>query len=133
MAEIKFWEDKDRRTIDPHLFSNQAENLAKQFAEDNRSNRKANRRTQIRKFYDEVQRLNALARHGQEDWENIIPYVHMLVAKASYARGRELVSDRFVGFIRSSINQIQDPEGLAVFSNFFEALMGFYRQYGPAN
>jgi len=57
----------------------------------------------------------------------------MIIAKTAYARGRKLVSDSFVKFIRSSIEQVKDPKGLDVFANFFEAFMGFYTMYVPKN
>lgn len=59
--------------------------------------------------------------------------VHMLTAKAAYAQGRELISQSFMDFIRDSVDQIEDRKDLNLFSNFFEAFMGFYRLHGPSN
>jgi len=135
MAEIKFWKDDKKEKIEPTLFSEQAEKLAKKLAEDNKSSkgRKENKRTQIRKFYDEVLRLDMEAKNPERKWDDISPFVHMLVAKTAYAKGRELVSDDFFKFIELSVKQISEPKDLSVFANFFEALMGFYRLHGPAN
>lgn len=134
MSEITLWKDKDKKLVDPTLFSTKAEDLAKNLAVDSdHSRKKANKRTQIRRFYDEVLRLDSEAKARPEQWDNILPRLHMLTAKAAYARGRELVSENFVSFIRTSINQIDRQEDLVVFANFFEALMGFYRLHGPAN
>ena len=79
-----------------------AEELAKQLAEDcSRGKRRVNKRTQIRKFYDEVLHLSMETQNRpDEDWQNIHPLVNMLIAKAVYAKGRDLVSDNFVEFIR---------------------------------
>ncbi|OPX18998.1 MAG: type III-A CRISPR-associated protein Csm2 [Desulfobacca sp. 4484_104] len=127
MEKIVFWKDRERGTIEPTLFSKMAEDLAERLAKEG----KVNKRTQIRKFYDEVLRLDNEAQSNPttEQWENILPRLHMLIAKAVYAQGRELVSPDFVKFIKSSINQIQQKEDLSVFTNFFEAFMGFYRLY----
>ncbi|WP_449243781.1 type III-A CRISPR-associated protein Csm2 [Desulfobacca acetoxidans] len=134
MPEITLWKDKGKKTVDPFLFSTQAEALAKDLAADSeRSRNKANKRTQLRRFYDEVLRLDSEAKTRPEQWDNILPRLHMLTAKAAYARGRELVSENFVNFIRNSINQISHQDDLVVFANFFEALMGFYRLHRPAN
>lgn len=127
---IEFYKNKENRTIRPELFSTDAEDLAKRFAE---ADKKLNKRTQIRKFYDEVQRLNALSKSNPKDWENILPYLNMLIAKAVYAEGRELVTHDFVSFIRDSVGQVKDPQDLDVFSTLFEAFMGFYRKYRPSN
>jgi len=66
-------------------------------------------------------------------WENIdniiIPYVNMLIAKAAYAEGRKLVSANFTSFMKDSIAQIRGREDLAVFTNLFEAFMGYYKKY----
>lgn len=132
---IKFWKDEKAKEVDPRLYSSQAEELAKELAaQHNQSRGKRNKRTQIRKFYDEVVRLDQEAKQEVEgsDWDKIIlPRVHMMVAKAAYAKGRDLVSDEFLRFVRDSVNQVRHPDDLRVFAGFFEALMGFYRLHGP--
>lgn len=134
MAEIIFWKDKENGKVDPTLFSNTAEKLAKELAEDCRASKsRENKRTQIRKFYDEVVRLNMEAKARPQEWDSILPLVHMLPAKVAYAKGRRLVSDNFLNFIRSSIKQISGKKDLELFANFFEAFIGFYRMHGPAN
>lgn len=130
MEAIVFWADKERRTLNPKLFSDTAEEQAREIAEEDS---KKNKRTQLRKFYDEVLRLNSLAQHHDEDWDNIIPYVNMLIAKAAYAEGRGLVSKNFVTSIKNCIDQVSSVEDMDVFANFFEAFMGFYRLYRPSN
>ena len=129
MEKIVFWKDREKQLIDPQLFSKTAENLAKEIAED----KKSNKRTQLRKFYDEVVRLNMLSKSRPNEWEQLLPMVHMVTAKAAYAKGRKLISDGFLRFLKNSIEQIKKPEDLNVFSNFFEAFMGFYRLHGPKN
>jgi len=134
MTEIIFWKDVEKQKVDPTLFSAKAQDLALKLAEDNSKIRKVNKRTQIRKFYDEVVKLDTEAKSRSiEEWDYILPLVHMLTAKAAYAKGRELVSDAFVNFIKSSVDQIKKREDLAVFAGFFEALMGFYTLHGPSN
>lgn len=136
---IKFYIDENMKTLDPYLFSDKAAALAKEIHEaglgdpDREGKRKLtkNMRTQIRKFYDETLRYNLLAnaKAKPESWDVIHPYINMLVAKAAYAEGREKVTANFTAFIKNSISQIKTPQDLLVFSNFFEAFMGFYRQY----
>lgn len=134
MEAITFWKDKQARSIDPTLFSSKAEALASEFAKDHESSRgKFNKRTQIRKFYDEVLRLDTESQSNPDNWPSVLPRVHMLTAKAAYARGRELVSDSFLAFMKSSVEQIATADDLSVWANFFEALMGFYRLHGPKN
>ncbi len=141
MEPIVFWKDESKTAIDPTLYSAKAEAMAKEMkADHDASRRKANRRTQIRKFYDEVVRLESETRRldleseaGRARWDDLLPLVHMLTAKAAYAKGRELVSDGFMNFIKSAVEQIEKPKDLRIFANFFEAFMGFYRLHGPSN
>lgn len=130
MEPIQLWKDKANDKIDPKLFSETAENLAKHF---DSAGSKVNKRTQIRKFYDETVRLNMAAKAPDARWDDILPLVHMLVAKAAYAKGRDLISKSFLDFIRTSVNQIEAPKDLNVFANLFEAFYGFYRMYRPTN
>ena len=134
MARIQLWKDKPKGLIDPKLFSEKAENLAKILAsEQERSKKKINKRTQFRKFYDEVVRLSGEAEKKPEHWESVLPRVHMLTAKAAYASGRKLVSDNFLNFVKESVEQVQDRKDLTLFADFFEAFMGFYRKHAPEN
>lgn len=134
MEKIKLWKDRKEKLIEPSLFSSVAENLAKTISADNDGLPKnPNKRTQLRKFYDEVVRLTALSKSRPDDWTHILPMVHMLTAKAAYADGRNLISPNFREFISGSVEQIDTSDDLNLFSNFFEAFMGFYRLHGPNN
>jgi len=133
MEKIEFWKDREKGTIDPELFSAKAERLAIDLSKDWKKNQRQNKRTQLRKFYDEVLRLYSEARANKAQWEHILPLVHMITAKAAYANGRGLVSDTFLNFIKTAISQVKEQKDLMVFANFFEAVMGFYRQHGPSN
>jgi len=129
MTNVTFYKDKENRKLRPELFSQTAENLAKSISSADSSGR-LNKRTQLRKFYDEVLRLNLQTKANPGDWDDILPYVNMLIAKGAYAEGRKLVTGEFVRFMQDSIQQIEKPEDLDVFANLFEAFMGFYKKYG---
>lgn len=133
--KVTLWKDREKGLVDPELFSAKAEELAKELAKEHKAsrNKKTNKRTQLRKFYDEVLRLESETRSGKNPWERILPLVHMLTAKAAYARGRDLVSEGFLSFIKDSVSQVREEKDLVMFANFFEALMGFYRMYGPSS
>jgi CRISPR-associated protein Csm2 len=130
MKDYVFYKDPVKRTVKPELFSSVADQLAQRV---HHADVKKNKRTQIRKFYDEVVRLNALARSYPEDWDHILPLVNMVIAKAAYAEGRKLVTEDFVEFLKESIRQVQSAEDLDVFTNLFEAFMGFYKKYRPSD
>lgn len=125
---ISFYKDKEKRILDPVLFSKTAMDWAEKVHD--RGGRNANKRSQLRKFFDEVIRLNSLSKGNPGDWDNILPYVNMLIAKAAYAQGRGKVTQEFVDLIKDCIDQVHKDRDLDVFANFFEAFIGFYRKYG---
>lgn len=130
MAVIQLWMDKEARSLDPALFFQKAEQLAEEIDKEGRNDRgleKWNKSTQLRRFFDELVRLNMQAQAKEEDWGMIKPRVHMIVAKAAYAKGRDLVTDKFVTLVRDGITQVNSREDLQVFTNFFESFMGFYK------
>ena len=129
--EIKsFWKDKVRKLIDPDLFSSKAEKLAEEiYREQKESKGKANKPSQIRKFYDEVLRFDTDLKTNPAEFENMLPYIKMLNAKAAYAMGRDLVSKGFKDFISASLNQIKDKDDFDAFAGLFEAFMGYYKYY----
>ncbi|MBI4378135.1 MAG: type III-A CRISPR-associated protein Csm2 [Nitrospinae bacterium] len=125
--EVKFWKDKAKKQIDSELFSSKAEVLAKEIF--NEGNNKTNKPTQIRKFYDEVLRFDSMLKTNPAVFENILPYLKMLNAKAAYSMGRDLVSKGFKEFISASLNQIKDKDDFDAFAGLFEAFMGYYKFY----
>ncbi|MBR5998206.1 MAG: type III-A CRISPR-associated protein Csm2 [Deltaproteobacteria bacterium] len=143
---ITLWKDREQGIVDPTLFSKTAEDWAKKLKADGtvlnkkgEEQTKFNKQSQLRRFFDEVVRLNDMAKNRQSPvpMSLVLPSLHMLIAKASYAQGRELVSPSFVELMRGSIEQIKDDgdgrKDLQVFTNFFESLMAFYKLYDPKN
>jgi len=131
MAGIRLWKDKPTEKLDPELFSKTAEKLAREIGEEGGRNK--NKNSQVRRYFDEVVRLNTLAQEGDEERMKyqVLPQVHMLVAKVVYAKGRKLVTDSFVNMMKSGIEQIEDRKDLQVFTNFLESFMGYYKMHGP--
>ncbi len=127
---LQLWEDRAEKKLDPMLFSTKAEEFAKRINDD--SSRTVNKGTQLRKFFDEILRLNTLAQARGADWNLILPQVHMVIAKAAYAQGRKLVSQSFVTHVREGISQVETPEDLRVFCNHMEAFIGFYKMYNQS-
>lgn len=121
--------------LDPELFSAKADNLAKEVYDGQlRSNGKANKPTQLRKFYDEVLRFDGMLKsisveQQKDEFEKLIPYLKMLNAKAAYAMGRDLVTKEFKDFLSDSLMQIKNKDDFDIFAGLFEAFMGFYKYY----
>jgi len=131
MTNIKLWKDKGKQLLDPVLFSKTAEDLARLIGTEGKKDKNKNKNSQVRRYFDEVVRLNTMVQSGDAGMEQILPQVHMLVAKVVYAKGRKLVTDSFVEMMKSGIEQINDQKDLQVFTNFLESFMGFYKVHGP--
>jgi len=128
--EIKFWKDRDNKLVEPDLFSNVAWELAKDIAKE--SNDRTNTPTQLRKFYDEIIRFDGIIKTKPEEFDQLLPYIKMLNAKAAYAHAREsggkpLISQKFKDFISSGLKNVNSKDDFDVLSSFFEAFMGFYK------
>lgn len=96
----------------------------------------ANKPAQVRRFYDELCMWEQKARDTQT-FEKLLPLIKMMNAKVAYARGRELVDDKFVAWFSACMAQVQDSSevGLSTFRNFrtlFEAFLGFFKQIRPS-
>ncbi len=131
---IKFWKDKSKKLLEPELFSSIAEDWAKEVKnscnKDKKDKPTNNKPTQIRKFYDEVIRFNSIVETNPDEFDNILPYLKMLNAKAAYAVGRkQLVSDKFKQFISESLSQIKDKDDFSAFVGLFESFIGYYKFY----
>lgn len=124
---LKFWSDREKMIIDKNLFSEKAEELAKNIKRD--GNKTINSPTQLRKFYDEVVRFQGMVESSPEQFDAILPYIRMLNAKAAYAAGRKLISESFKNFLSESLAQIENQKDFEVFCSLFEAFLGFYKYY----
>jgi CRISPR-associated protein Csm2 len=121
--------------LDPELFSTKAEKIAEEvFSGQLRSNGKANKPTQLRKFYDEILRFDGMLKssppeHQKAEFEKLLPYLKMLNAKAAYAMGRDLITKEFKDFLSQSLMQVKNKDDFDIFAGLFEAFMGFYKYY----
>ena len=141
--KITLWKDKSLGLIDPELFSEKAKDWAFFICKDgqklqgNRIIQEKNKQSQLRRFYDEVVRLNDMSKRKIEqkhvDISLILPALHMLIAKASYAEGRRLVTKSFVSLLSDGIRNVNTKEDLQIFTNFFEAFIAFYKLNDPKN
>lgn len=115
--------------LDPNLFSAVAQDAAEKVNEG-----KANKRTQLRRFYDELtmwsDRVEQVKREDQPGkYQEWAPFIKMLKAKVVYAQGRGHVDKTFTALFSRCLDEIKDPKTLRHAKLFLEAFMGFYRQY----
>ncbi len=118
----------DLANVDADLFSAVAQETAKSLAE----NSKSNKPTQLRRFYDEIVMWDNRASMHPEKFEEYLPFIRMLNAKAAYALGRKLVDKNYVNLLNHCLKQVNDDKTMRNFKLFMEAMMGFYKQERPS-
>lgn len=133
----------DIKELKPNIFSEIAENTAKYIYPQQKKNKQGqpqfnkkgeplyenhNKSSQIRKFYDELliwdEKIHRAADKNAE-YHNSAPFIHMIKAKVSYAKGRDHVDEHFLEFINKLLGQIESPQTLRNAKLFFEAVLGF--------
>jgi CRISPR-associated protein Csm2 len=123
LAQIKF-----TKPLDPELFNTTAQAAARKVAE---CNREHNKPTQLRRFYDELILWSTRVSRQPDRFDEFLPFIRMLNAKAAYAEGRKLVDSRFVSLLGHTLSQVKDPNTLETCKLFWEAFMGFYKCERP--
>lgn len=121
--DIKF-----TRPLDPELFNGKAKQAAKHVrGNDDR----VNKPTQLRRFYDELCMWEEKVNRQREKFDEYLPFIRMLNAKAAYAEGRRLVDHTFVNLLHQTLAEVKNAETLTTCKLFWEAFMGFYKQERP--
>ena len=121
---------KTEEKLDPELFNTVDQQAAQRIAGDD-PRKTDNKPTQLRKFYDEIVLWDNKVLMHPEKFDEYLPFIRMLNAKAAYAKGRKLVDDNYVRLLNNGLQQVTNPETLHTFKLFMEAFMGFYKQERP--
>lgn len=111
------------------LFDEVAEQVARELS---RANGNANKSTQLRRFYDEIERWNTKAQSSSvsdDDFKRLLPLIRMLNAKVAYAEGRKLVDSNFANLMRVTIRQVNSKQDLENMKLFLESTLGFLKLF----
>ena len=123
--------DVQLKNIPATLFSDIAQDKARTVHEAGEG--KKNKSTQLRRFYDELVmwyervQFERTPAERSAKYEEVAPFIQMLVAKAAYAKGRDHVDECFEALFAHLIRQISDADSLCHAKLFMEAFMGFYK------
>ena len=118
LKDISFKKEDKKLAV---MFSKKAESIARIL---NNGKKPDISTTQYRKFYEEILKLNEKASGVDFDVE-ILPFVKMLVSKVQYSQSRKACGEKYVEFMKTSINKVNSKEELANFKLFLEAILGF--------
>ncbi len=90
--------------------------------------RDANKRTQIRKFYEYLLRVERKMSLAGNDFSVVEADIAGLLPHVSYAGKRRLVSSLFVEFTEKNIAAVRDEKDMRAFVKHFEALVAFTKK-----
>jgi CRISPR-associated protein Csm2 len=122
-AQISF-----AKPLDEELFNGTAEYAAQVIAIADKSNKP----TQLRRFYNELVLWESRVSQRPKMFEEYLPFIRMLNAKAAYAHGRnKLVDENFVKLLQHTLKEVKNAETLTTCKLFWEAFMGFYKEKRP--
>jgi CRISPR-associated protein Csm2 len=110
--------------LDADLFAAVAERCARTVDD---VNKKLNKPSQLRKFYNELCMWDERVRLEPQKFAEFLPFIRMLNAKAAYAKGRELVDVNYEALMNHCLKQVTSAETLHRCKTFFEAFMGYYK------
>jgi CRISPR-associated protein Csm2 len=100
---------------------------------DGQPQQQKNKSSQLRRFYDELVmwyervQFERTPAEREAKYQEVAPFIQMLVAKAAYANGRKHIDDTFEQMFSHVIRQISDADSLRHAKLFMEAFMGFYK------
>lgn len=88
----------------------------------------ANKRSQIRKFYEYLLRVDKKMHLKDNDYSMVEADLAALVPYVSYASKRKLVSALFQTYIKKNVESVHDEKDMRAFVKHFEALVAFTKK-----
>ncbi len=126
LSRVRFTPEPGQ-ALDADLFAAVAEICAQKIGED----KKKNKPSQLRKFYDELGMWAERVRAEPDKFAEFLPFIRMLNAKVAYAKGRDLVDANYQALMNHCLKEVTTPETLHLCKTFFEAFMGYYKVVRP--
>lgn len=114
--------DINLRSPGKDTFDGQARSAAQAVAQ----NKKCNRPTQLRRFYDELIHWEQTCR-DDESVRQSLPMIRMLRAKVVYSCARGHVDETYQDLLGHLLDRIEDRKTLRNARLFMEAFTGFYK------
>jgi len=138
METIKSYRLMVNDKVEPSLFDTTAMEIAKKLiSKDSKGKPIGVTRSQIRRIFDEIKRLQKDLTQ-KNNWDEILPLIKLVKAKTAYTSARAKSSDKYYYtnlnyFIDNGIDQINSKKNFDTFCLLFEAVYGFYYELGGAN
>ena len=119
---------KGENALKPEYIVEYSKEIAKKLADRNeweKSNTPQNKRSQIRKFYEYVLRIQGLLRRKNDNFGAVEAELKRLIPYVDYAVSRGTVSELFQNFINDNMMAIHNVEDLNAFVKHFESIVAY--------
>lgn len=119
--------DKDETINLETLLTQDAEEFAKKIVD--KSNSTKDTSNQIRRFYDELIKIQTKSKEDCNNFATYKPAIYILISRASYSYAKGTLSKEFKEFLDKRIRSIGNQKDLDNFILFFEAIIGYMKYY----
>lgn len=126
LCERGFYTDPEKEKLDPDFVLLYAKAIAANLDIEGRGD--TNKRTQIRKYYDYLKRVEQMLYRRGMDYSYVKADVDILHSKVKYAKDRKVVSDQFVSFFGCTLPQLKDAKDFKAFMKHFEAVIAYMKK-----
>ncbi|MFG6395001.1 MAG: type III-A CRISPR-associated protein Csm2 [Lachnospiraceae bacterium] len=121
-----YYSDPEKEKLKKEYITRYPENIAKSLEHD--SSKEVNKRSQIRKFYEYLLRVERKMQLKGNDYSMAEADLEALVPYVSYANKRKLVSALFQTYIKKNVESVHDEKDMKAFVKHFEALVAFTKR-----
>lgn len=121
-----YYKDPGKEKLKKEYITGYPENIAKSLEHD--GGRDANKRSQIRKFYEYLLRVDRKMHMKDNDYSTVEADLEALIPYVSYANKRKLVSALFQTYIKKNVESVHDEKDMRAFVKHFEALVAFTKK-----
>jgi len=135
MENLNFFINKDKGEVNPALFGDIAEKIAAGFIGEEKDGKyNAVSKSQIRRLYNEVKRIDQKLGGDPEKWKTYHSQIIMIKSKVYYNVARAIdknqseknLYNNLSKFFTDWLLKVKDEKDYHVFSELFEAVYGFY-------
>lgn len=121
-----YYSDSQKLKLKKEYIVKYPKDIANKLEEQGRND--ANKRSQIRKFYEYLLRVENKMNLPKNDFSSIEADFMGLVPHVTYARQRSVITDIFVQFIEKNAAAVHDEKDLRAFVKHFEAVIAFTKK-----
>ncbi len=121
-----YYNDPEKEKLKPEYIVKYPKEIVRGFEKEGKGN--GNKRSQIRKYYEYLLRIEKKMINSDNDFSIVEADLQDLISKATYAKGRGVVTKIFEQFIERNVEAVKDEKDLRAFKKHFESVIAFTKK-----